>query len=84
MNALARIAQSEVAPQPDNVLIHVRFHPNAEIFTIDARPEHLTAREWFNRLYMGVPQHYQTFANGRGFFRIPQPIFEVLLSQDAA
>lgn len=84
MNALAKIVQSQTERQPDDVLIHVRFQPNAEIFTIDAKPEELSPRDWFNRLYMGVPQHYQTLANGRGFFRIPRMTFEALLSKGVA
>ncbi|MET3352880.1 hypothetical protein V5F34_06135 [Xanthobacter autotrophicus] len=84
MNALAKIDQSQSERQHDDVLIHVRFHPSAEIFTIDAKPDELSQRDWFNRLYMGVPQHYQTLANGRGFFRIPRMTFEALRSQGAA
>lgn len=78
MNALTKINEAGAEQQKDEVLIHVRFHPNAEIFTIDALPEGLTQRAWFNRLYMGVPQHYRTLANGRGFFRIPRVAFEQL------
>src|SRR5208337_4954535 len=31
----------------DEVLIHVRFHPNAEVNTIDQCPEHLRRQDWF-------------------------------------
>src|SRR5208282_3140539 len=30
----------------DEVLIHVRFHPNAEVNTIDQCPEHLHRQDW--------------------------------------
>lgn len=80
MNALTKIvaAGEAVVPEMDDVLVHVRFLPSSEIFTIDAKPEHLTPREWFERLYMGVPQHYYTRANGRGFFRMPRATFEAM------
>lgn len=84
MNALTKIAETEALPQPDNVLIHVRFLPSAEIFSIDAQPQDMSARDWFNTLYMGAPQHYQTLAGGRGFFRIPRLAYESLRSQNAA
>lgn len=82
MTALAKIVEPAVALSSANedVLIHVRFLPSAEIFTIDGRPHSLSPREWFNRLYMGVPEHYRALANGRGFFRIPRPAFEALVS----
>jgi hypothetical protein len=83
MTALAKLKTPLVEPdqKPDNVLIHVRFHPNAEIFTIDKCPEHVSSRDWFNRLREGAPETYQVLAGGRGFFRIPSPRFEAILSQ---
>ncbi len=86
MTALAKIVEPTTAfvEEPSEVLIHVRFWPSAEIFTIDGRPEAMTDRDWFNLLYMGVPEHYQTLANGRGFFRIPRPTFDQLTADIAA
>lgn len=86
MTALAKIVEPTTAlvDEPSEVLIHVRFWPSAEIFTIDGQPENLSQREWFNLLYMGVPQHYRTLANGRGFFRIPRATFDGLVSGMAA
>lgn len=84
MNALTKIAEADAQAQPDCVLIHVRFLPSADIFSIDAKPDGLTARAWFERLYMGASQHYRTLAGGRGFFRIPRLAFEALLTQKAA
>ena len=65
----------------DEVLIHVRFHPNAEVNTIDRCPEHLHRQDWFYRLSYGAPQNYQTFAGGRGFFRLQRSCFEAILNQ---
>ncbi|WP_454917254.1 hypothetical protein [Xanthobacter sediminis] len=70
--------------QSSDVMIHVRFLPSAEIFTIDAKPDGLTPREWYNKLYMGYTQYYQARANGRGFFRLPRPAFDALMSDIAA
>lgn len=64
----------------DEVLIHVRFHPNAEVNTID-HPEHLHRQDWFVRLRYGAPLNYQTFAGGRGFFRLQRSCFEAILNQ---
>lgn len=86
MTALAQIVEPTVAlgNPSEEVLIHVRFLASAEIFTIDGKPGSLSPREWFNKLYMGVPQYYRTLANGRGFFRIPRPAFDALVSDIAA
>jgi hypothetical protein len=70
--------------KPDVVLIHVRFHPNAQIFTIDSRPEHISPQDWFYLLCYAAPQQYQVFAGGRGFFRMRRGHFEAILSQNAA
>jgi hypothetical protein len=40
----------------DEVLIHVRFHPNAEVNTIDQCPEHLHRQDWFFPCAMGPPE----------------------------
>jgi uncharacterized protein (DUF58 family) len=66
------------------VLIHVRFHPNAQVNTIDKCPEGLSGQDWFYRLRTAATQHYQTFAGGRGVFRMPRSTFEAILSQDAS
>ena len=50
-NVLSLVEAKFAAPisrdnkKPDDVLIHVRFHPNAQIFTIDSRPEHISPRK---------------------------------------
>jgi hypothetical protein len=68
----------------DDVLIHVRFHPNAEVNTIDQCPEHLSRDDWYYRLRIALPQNYQVFAGGRGFFRMERSCFEAALSESAA
>ncbi len=82
MSALAKRAVRLVAEakEPD-VLIHVRFHPNADIAMIDKQPEHLTPHQWFTRLCEGASRHYLGLAGGRGFFRIPQSTFDAIMAK---
>jgi len=86
MTVHATISEPTVAldSQSSDVMVHVRFWPSAEIFTIDAKPESLSPREWYEKLYMGYTQYYHTRANGRGFFRIPRPVFDTLMGDIAA
>jgi hypothetical protein len=65
----------------DDVLIHVRFHPNAAVFMIDKRPEHLTPGDWLARLWEAAPSHYLGLSGGRGFFRIPRNTFDAIVSR---
>jgi len=85
MSAIAKLVVPAVptSEKPDEVLIHVRFAPSAEVLTIDATPDHLKPRDWFAHLYAGAVQHYQTLAGGRGFFRIPRARFEALVAECA-
>ena len=80
MSAQAQLRAADIPHEDkrDDVLIHVRFAPNAEVITIDRLPPGLTGREWFERLTKAAPQHYATFAGGRGFFRIPRSTFEAI------
>lgn len=73
---------SEEANTEEDVLIHVRYLPNADVFSIDACPENLSPREWLNRLLEIASDRYQTLAGGRGFFRIPRSRLDAVLSQD--
>jgi hypothetical protein len=66
----------------DEVLIHVRFHPNGLVNTIDHCPENLSLQDWFYRLCYAAPANYQVFAGGRGVFRMQRSCFEAILSQD--
>jgi hypothetical protein len=82
MSALAKLAVVQFPPsrqkKSDEVLVHVRFYPNSEVATIDGRPDQLTPREWFERLHAAASQHYQSFAGGRGFFRIPASTYDAI------
>lgn len=82
MSALARRVEFTEVEAPakaaDDVLIHVRFSPNAEVFTIDRCPEGVAPKAWFERLYLNASPYYQALANGRGFFRIPREAFEAI------
>ncbi len=71
----------EEAALAAEVLVHVRFLPNAEIFSIDEKPTNVSAREWLNLLLDGASSHYRALAGGRGFFRIPRSSFETILSR---
>ncbi len=78
--------RSQIAPAAatDEVLIHVRFFPSSEINSIGEKPAGLTDKQWYERLLDMARPHYQTFAGGRGFFRIPRPHFEAILKDIAA
>lgn len=74
---------AQVNEKPAEVLIHVRYQPNAQIFSIDECPKTLSPRDWLDRLLAGASEHYQTLAGGRGFFRIPRDRFEAILAVSA-
>ena len=54
----------------DEVIIHVRFHPDSRVWEIAERPEELDKEQWFTLLCARFGSKYQTRAGGRGFFRI--------------
>lgn len=82
MSALAKRVEQPVDEAPakkaDDVLIHVRFNPNADVFSIDGLPAGVAPKAWFERLYAGAAPYYRTLANGRGFFRIPAGVFAAI------
>jgi hypothetical protein len=80
MSALAKVVEPEVEIEEKPVLIHVRFMPSGDIFTIDAVPEKMMAKAWLQKLQTGAPQYYQTLAGGRGFFRIPRATYEQIMA----
>lgn len=53
------------------VIIHVRFHPNGRVNTVNHRPESVSPQDWFDLLCRAAPSSYQALAGGRGVFRIP-------------
>lgn len=67
-----------VAQSADEVLIHVRFQPNADVWTIDSCPEGVSPKAWYERLLAGAASCYQALSNGRGFFRIPAATFATI------
>ncbi|MFG1320953.1 hypothetical protein [Xanthobacter autotrophicus] len=79
MSALAKRIELPVEDVPvqkaDDVLIHVRFSPSAEVLTIDRLPEGVAPKAWFERLFLSAAPYYRTLSNGRGFFRIPAEAF---------
>lgn len=78
---LKLVVPTEVSTKSDDVIVHLRFAPNAEIISIDALPEHMKPQAWFDRLHAGASQHYQTRAGGRGFFRLPRAKYDSLLAE---
>ncbi len=56
--------------ESENVLIHVRFAPNAAVVEIGERPKALSPQAWFNHLCDQAGSAYQVFAGGRGVFRL--------------
>jgi len=58
------------APATDDVIIHVRFHPDSRVWEIAERPAALDKEQWFKLLCARFGAKYQTRAGGRGFFRI--------------
>jgi len=82
MTALARVEKpaAQAFAAPEEVLVHVRFHPNGEVFTIGECPRQLSPQDWFLRLRTMASPYYQVLAGGRGFFRIPLSRFEAIVS----
>jgi hypothetical protein len=82
MNAQSKIVAMVAEPDEaaDEVLIHVRFHPNGDIFTIDLTPANTQPNEWYVRLLESASAHYATRAGGRGFFRMPRERYEAILA----
>lgn len=70
--------------ETDNVMIHVRFAPNGEVVEISERPAGATPGDWFNCLSDKAGAHYQTFAGGRGLFRLTRQDADTLKSAFAA
>jgi hypothetical protein len=52
------------------VVIHARFAPNGTVVEIGERPAALDPQDWFNILSDKAGTHYQTYAGGRGVFRL--------------
>jgi hypothetical protein len=61
------------------VLVHVRYQADGEIFSIGETPKGLSAGQWLKHLLDTASPYYRTLAGGRGFFRIPRSNFESLM-----
>ena len=56
--------------QPNKILIHLRFAPDASVVEISERPKSLTPQQWFNALSDRFGDAYQPLSGGRGVFRL--------------
>jgi hypothetical protein len=56
--------------EPHNVIIHVRFAPNASVVEIGERPAELSPQNWFFFLSDKAGNAYQALSGGRGVFRL--------------
>lgn len=81
-HATARLQPVEdTAASVQDVLIHVRYRPDGDIFSIGEKPSSVSASQWLKHLLATASSHYQTLAGGRGFFRIPPDRFATLMKQ---
>ncbi len=65
------------------VVIHVRFANDGAVQEIGERPAGIPAQAWFGRLWKKAGDRFQTFAGGRGIFRLPRAELEELRAQGA-
>jgi hypothetical protein len=80
------LATRDAAPAPEvksstpvgrgEVIIHVRFHPNGRVNTVNHRPDQVSPQDWFDLLCRAAPSSYQALAGGRGVFRIQSDVFD--------
>lgn len=63
----------------ENITLHVRFAPDGTLAEISERPAALTPQQWFNKLSEAIGMKaYQTFAGGRGMFKVARDQVEAL------
>ncbi len=60
----------------DEVILHVRFHPDSRVWEIAERPDTLDRDQWFKLLSARFGSRFQTRAGARGFFRISRTELE--------
>ncbi len=60
------------------VMIHVRFAPDGSVTAIGECPAGLSPQEWFNRISLAAGNGYQSFAGGRGVFRMARAEVDAL------
>lgn len=69
----------------ENVTLHVRFASDGTVAEISERPAGLTPQQWFNRLSDAIGMKaYQTFAGGRGVFKVARDQVEALKTAPAS
>lgn len=66
------------------VIIHVRFAPNGAVVEISERPATVSLQDWFNCLSASAGGTYQTFAGGRGVFRLTRSQIDALKDESAS
>jgi hypothetical protein len=81
MNAKVLALKPAATIKEEDVLIHVRYHPNSDVAMIDACPDHLSLKDWLGLLWTEAPSRYLGLSGGRGFFRIPRSEYEAILSK---
>ena len=63
----------------ENITLHVRFAPDGTVAEISERPAAPTPQQWFNKLSEAIGMKaYQTFAGGRGMFKVARDQVEAL------
>lgn len=67
----------------ETIMIHVRFAPNGGVTEISERPAAVSPQDWFNWLSKNAGDVYQSFAGGRGVFRIEREELKSLRSRVA-
>lgn len=68
---------------PKNVIIHVRFAPNALVVEISERPTASSPQDWFNYLCDKAGTDYQPLSGGRGVFRLTRAQVDALKAESA-
>ncbi|BAM88303.1 conserved hypothetical protein [Bradyrhizobium oligotrophicum S58] len=63
----------------DSITLHVRFASDGTVAEISERPVGLTPQQWFDKLSEAIGMKaYQTFAGGRGVFKVARDQIEAL------
>jgi len=75
--------KAEPEAKSHDVLLHVRYSPDASIFFIDSCPSCLSSDDWLKLLLAEASDCYRALAGGRGFFRIPSERFSAILVKAA-
>ncbi len=69
--------------ESQNVVIHVRFAPDATVVEIGERPPALSPQAWFNCLSDKAGAAYQALSGGRGVFRLTRGEVNALKAESA-